>query len=52
MTAWEIIIRVTDITEGEAEALYDTLWAAAADVHGSESLAEGDVREVHSEDDA
>jgi hypothetical protein len=52
MSAWEIIIRVTDVTEDEAEALYDRLWAAAADVHGSESLVEGDVREVHGDSDA
>jgi hypothetical protein len=50
--SWEIIIRVNDITEDEAEALYDTLVSMAWEVHGSELVTEGDVRRVHAEDSA
>jgi hypothetical protein len=53
MSDWEIIIRVTGITEDEAEELYNTLEAAVWDVHGLEALGEGcGLREVHPEDDA
>jgi hypothetical protein len=51
MSAWELIIRVTDITEDEAEELFAKLESVVWDVHGLEALGEGcGLREVHSED--